>query len=74
MATTNKTESVAKEVEAQAAAPELTLDEFCTRLSMKDKRVELIGAFHFTEKAAGKIKDAESAFEERFAAFATKPV
>lgn len=58
-----------------AAAPEqLTLDEFCTRLSKDDKRVELIGGFYHSETAAGRIKDAESEFQARFAAFATKPV
>lgn len=52
----------------------ITLDEFCTRLSMSDRRVELIGGFHYTEKQAGHIKDAESEFQSRFTAFATKPV
>jgi hypothetical protein len=52
----------------------ITLEEFCTRLSMSDRRVELIGGFHYTEVAAGRIKDAESEFQSRFTAFATKPV
>lgn len=51
----------------------LTLDEFCTRLSMTDRRVELIGAWHFTEKRAGVVKDTESAFKARFIDFATHP-
>jgi len=57
-----------------AAVEPITLDEFCMRLSMADKRVELIGGFHYTETAAGRIKDAESEFQSRFTAFATKPV
>lgn len=56
------------------AADSLTLDEFCTRLSSSDKRVELIGGFYSVEKSAGRIKDLESAFQSRFIAFATKPV
>ena len=52
----------------------LTLDEFCTRLSASDRRVELIGAFHFVETRAGRFKDAESGYRARFAAFVNKPV
>lgn len=62
--------------EVQVAEPSefpLTLDEFCSRLSVNDRRVEIIGAFHFTEKAAGRMKDVESAYASRFAAFLTKP-
>lgn len=63
-------------VEADEAVVEqsLTLNEFCQRLSQKDKRVELIAAFHYTETAAGTVKDVESAFADRFAAFINKPV
>lgn len=56
------------------AEQELTLDEFCTRLSAADKRVELIGAFHFVETRAQRFKDAESSYRARFTAFANKPV
>lgn len=52
----------------------LTLEEFCTRLSATDKRVELIGAFFHDETQAGKVKDTHAAFTSRFTAFATKPV
>lgn len=51
----------------------LTVDEFCSRLSVSDRRVELIGAFHATEKAAGRVKDLESAFRSRFEAFINSP-
>ncbi len=60
--------------EPAPAEQDLTLYEFCQRLSSKDSRVELIAAFHYTETAAGTIKDVESAFNDRFAAFTTKPV
>lgn len=51
----------------------LTLDEFCSRLSSTDKRVELIGGFYATEKATGRIKDIESRYAARFADFINQP-
>lgn len=67
---------------AQAATPapsdqaeqELTLHEYCIRLSKVDKRVEMIAAFNYTETMAGTIKDIESAFAARYNDFLTKPV
>ncbi|ATI15631.1 hypothetical protein [Bordetella phage vB_BbrM_PHB04] len=56
------------------AVEPLTLNEFCLRLSTRDKRVELIGAFNFVEKQAGRFKDAESNYQARFEAFVNKPV
>lgn len=73
----SKNETSAADVPlAPSVAPveHMMLEEFCTRLSKTDKRVELIGGFHYTEVAAGVVKDAESAFKARFDAFATKPV
>lgn len=52
----------------------LTLDEFCTQLSTTDKRVESIGAFYATEKAAGRTKDTAPAYSGRFDAFLAKPM
>lgn len=52
---------------------ELSIDEFCTRLSAEDSRVELIGAFAATEKAAGRTQDTETAYRERFAQFVNQP-
>lgn len=52
----------------------VTLNNFCRELSLTDKRVELIAAFHFDEKRAGTIMDTSSAYTERFVAFADKPV
>jgi hypothetical protein len=51
----------------------LSLDEFCTRLSTTDKRVELIGAFHHAEINAGRSKDTESAFASRYFSFCNQP-
>lgn len=70
-------QDVAPKAEAVAAivpdVQELTLHEFCQRLSGNDKRVELISAFHYAETSAGTIKDVETAFASRFADFINKP-
>lgn len=59
---------------AAAAPADVTLDEFCTRLSLTDKRVELIGGFHHVEKKHRRFKDAEPKYRARFEAFVNKPV
>jgi hypothetical protein len=51
----------------------LSLDEYCTRLSASDRRVELISAFHSDEAAAGRLIDVESAFAGRFDEFTKRP-
>ena len=51
----------------------LSLDEFCTRLSATDKRVELIGAFNHVEKLSGMRQDTEGNFRARFVAFVSQP-
>ena len=72
-------ESVKNEpaIPAESAVEEesfpLTLEEYCSRLSTNDKRVELIGGFHHTERAAGHEKDTEAAFHRRFVAFTKLP-
>jgi len=52
----------------------LTLIEFCTRLSEKVKRPELIGAFAAVEKQAGRVSATEAEFRARFDAFCNAPV
>lgn len=54
-------------------AEELSLSEFCARLSSSDRRVELIGGFEHAERLAGRIKDTESAYAARYAAFLLQP-
>lgn len=44
----------------------LSLDEFCSRLSRKDKRVELVGAFHFDMKRRGMTWAQEAEFATAF--------
>ena len=60
--------------DTSSGVEQLTLEEFCTRLSATDKRVELIGAFYFVEKSADRTKDYESEYQSRFTAFVNKPV
>jgi hypothetical protein len=52
---------------------ELTLQEFCIRLSTTDRRVEMIGAFEHVERLAGRAKDTETAYAGRYSAFCNKP-
>lgn len=52
----------------------LALDEFCARLSAKDRRVEMIGGFHADERRAGRTKDTDPAYFERYTQFVNRPV
>lgn len=52
----------------------VSLDNFCSDLSQSDRRVELIGGFHYSERAAGRTKDTPSAFRARYVAFTTRAV
>lgn len=51
----------------------MQLEEFCRRASEQSRGVELIGAFHAHEKAAGRGKDTEAGFAARFESFARAP-
>lgn len=57
----------------EVAEYDLTLQEFCMRLSSIDKRVELIGGFEHSERVAGRAKDVESAYRQRYTAFINRP-
>lgn len=60
----------------QVEAPQafdLTVDEFCARLSATDRRPELIYAFSRDELRAGRVKDSTANFTSRFASFANRP-
>jgi hypothetical protein len=67
-------EALAETPALETAEFEQTLDEFCAQLSSGDRRVELIGGYHATERAAGRIKDLPSAYAARFTSFVTAPV
>jgi hypothetical protein len=67
------------ETSAESATPAqpdeaMTLQEFCTRLSITDRRVEMIGGFHSDETRNGRVKDTEANFNARYMAFVNKPV
>lgn len=60
----------------QPSAPDafnLTLQEFCTRLSAEDGRVEMIAGFEYSEKKAGHFHDSADNFTVRYVAFQTQP-
>ncbi len=57
-----------------APVERVVLDEFCRRLSTTDRRVELIAAFHFTERDAGRTSDTEQQYQARYEALIKKPV
>lgn len=59
---------------ADAPPEQITVQEFCQRLSVTDKRVELIAGFYSVEMRESRFKDAEDQFRSRFEAFITKPV
>ena len=59
---------------AAPEAPELSLTEFCARLSATVRRPELLAGFEFSERTAGRVKDKPEAFQARFDKFCNKPV
>ena len=67
-----KTETAAVATATTAPVIEMTLDEFCARMSSKkvDGRVALIHGFAYEQRKAGKIKSTEAAFKEALAAYA----
>lgn len=69
-----KNTAAAAPVETAGQPDELTLTEFCTRLSATVRRPELLAGFESTEKSTGRVKDTAEAFAERFNAFCKKPV
>jgi len=69
-----ETNPVEETTVADASVPQITLKEYMIKLSGRDRRVELINAFAFTETRAGTVKDAESNFDARFTAFANQVV
>lgn len=60
--------------DAPVEAVELTLNEFCQRLSETVRRPELLSAFEYTERASGRVKGTAAAFEASFEQFRKTPV
>lgn len=51
----------------------VSITEYCRRLSTRERRVELIGAFHSTMKAESILADTEQGYNVRFAEFENRP-
>ncbi len=64
---------MAKKDEQLVDLPQLSLNEFCTRLSGTETRVELISGFEHDERTSGRLKDTEEAFAGRYQAFINRP-
>lgn len=80
MATNNAKDTAAAGAEAPTlpAAPsngadEYTIDDFCRRLSLTEKRYTLIGGFNAEEKRLGRNKDSYDAYYARFVLFINRP-
>lgn len=67
-----KTETVVKAATKEVSVP-LSLNEFCIRLSTKDKRVEMIGGFEHSERVAGRLSDTAENYAARYAKFLNQP-
>lgn len=57
-----------------AAAFDLTVEEFCQRVSRERLAPETLGGFCASERASGRVKDSEDAYRQRLAAFEAQPV
>ena len=71
-----KTDAATTTKVVEAYIPEMTLDEFCTRMSSRkvDGRIALIHGFAHTERKAGHVKDLEENWKARFKTYANQPV
>ena len=70
----SKIPQVEQQQPAATVSSDLSLVEFCTRLSATVRRPELISGFEFTERRAGRVKDTAEAFPARFEKFGKTPV
>lgn len=72
-----KTETAAEQAAPEVVAvatPEVSLDEFCSRLSETVRSPEMIAAFHHTERAAGRVRGTPEAYKASFDKFVNQPV
>ena len=58
---------------AQVESFDLTIDEYCTRLSADKASPEIIGGFHHSQVVAGNNKASSAAFAQAFDAFKKQP-
>ena len=68
-----KTTAAAPAEQAEQTEFPLTLEEFCSRLSATDRRVELISAFARSEKAERRNKALHSEFAARYDKYIKTP-
>jgi hypothetical protein len=76
IAAPSETAAIAVQPSKQTAAVaehEITLTQFGIEFSKKERRVELLNAFIFTQRLAGFHKDVKSAYIGRFEAFVHQP-
>jgi hypothetical protein len=64
--------AVSKEKTADAA-PIMSIDEFCSRTSESDKRVELVSAFFNNERSSGRVNDTFVSYAARYKSFINQP-
>jgi len=72
----SKTEKQPTPAAAKSAPPKdfpISLEEFCKRASMTDKRVELLGGFHHHARSKKMLHARESDFAAEYAKFLTMP-
>lgn len=62
------------EAPAVAPEPQLSITDFCARLSETVTRPELIGAFAHVEQKAQRVSDTAANYRARFDAFINQPV
>jgi len=73
MATEKVTADAAKSAAPSADSFDLTLDEFCIRLSADKVSPEMIGGFYCSQVASGKTKSSSAEFLAAFESFKKQP-
>ena len=56
------------------ATEALTLEQWATARSARDRRVEMLNAFASTERAAGRFSNTEAGWNAAYIAFANRPI
>ena len=67
------TEKTAAKATTETSAANVTLDNFCLALSVRDKRPHMIGSFHHSQRVAEKPFDTQANYQARYDAFVNQP-
>lgn len=59
--------------ENSAVENTVSVDEFCSQLSISDKRTELIGSFYRSSVSRGLVKQTEAVFSDMYSNFCNQP-